>query len=749
MLRLSFFGCVCLSILLSAHLSFGQRTSSSSSGESVASLSSMLEKARSSLELNPDSSLAYARSAASLSKDLNNILGQAEAAYLEASALSIKEEYDAARSAFSRAINRFTRAEDSLGLFQSMLGMGMIEMETRNYSSSLQQFRVAESYARSPGEWGRIHTLNGLTFQRLGSFDLAYDHYQKALLQYSEAEDPVGMADAFSNLGGIMFDLGDFDVALLNYNNALELQVEQGDRVGEMASRCKIGMVQLRRKQYRSAQVSHQTSLGIAYELGMPRGIADNCMYLGEVALGAGESDSAAARFAQALEIWEGPGMSQKIAEARLGLAKAALENKNHRDAIALSESAIKAANEVQAWEITSEARMVQSRASEGMRKYKEALAYERLFDEVQAKIQEQEKRNKALEMRVRFEHETEMRKIAVQKRIQEADLEAQGDQLKRNRLIGFGMAGMIIVIGLFSFFLYRTARKRRRTNLLLEESSVQLNEKNAELKATQKELEKANNNLESLVDERTEALKEAVEGLVMVNQDLDTFIYRASHDLLGPIARLKGLSMLLRATAGENKYATLIDDVTVYMDKGLRKLIMVHDIRKPHSQMEAVDLDEIIAQAQQGLRDTPGVTEPIIHVHNEIEGPLMMNPKLAKVILENILENALVFRKDSGHTAPEVTLSLKKEGGQLVINAHDEGIGIPQEIQDKVFEIFYRGSERSKGSGTGLYLVKLSAEHMGGTVELDSVEGEFTSVTIRIPLREVPATEAEAQAEV
>lgn len=739
--------CSCVVVLvLIGQLSKAQGNQKSSSGESKESLPALLLKSREYLDIHPDTSLAYAKEATKVSRDLNDISGQAESALLEAMALSIKEDYDLARTAYTRSINRFTRAADTSGQLEAVLGLGSIEMETRNYSTALQQFRDAEGLAKLPKEFGRIHTLNGMTFQRLGSFDLAYDHYKQALVKYTEAGDSVAMANSHSNLGGIMFELEDFDAALESFNNALAIQLNQKDKQGEMKSRCKIGTVQLQRKQYRTAEVSHKSSLSIAHELGSPRGIADNCQFLGDVALGAGKPDTAESRYLQALQIWEEPGIHHKVAEARLGLARALLAKGEPKDAIENAESAVESASEVHNWEMISEARMVQSKAAEQMRDFEQALAYERFYDFAQVQIFEQEKLNKALEMKVRFDHDAAVKLLEVEKQLQDADLARQGEALKQGRMIGYGLVALICIIGIFSFFLYRTAQKRSRTNRLLEERSQEVTEKNTELKAAQKQLEVANNNLEiannnleSLVDERTEALKNAVEGLVEVNQELDTFIYRASHDLLGPIARLKGLSMLLKVGAEDNKYANLIDDVAVYMDKALRKLILVHDIRKPHKGTEPVDLQEVYAGVEHGLKDIPGIEEPQVNLQSNVEGTLPLHPKLIRVILENLLENACIFRRDPQNATPQVNLSLIRENGELIVETRDEGIGIPSEIQDKVFNIFYRGSERSKGSGTGLYLVKLSAEHMGGDVKLESVEGEYTSVRVRIPIKAEP----------
>lgn len=746
MRRLFLIGCVSSFLLFSQSL-FSQRNSNSTSGESRITVAVLLEKSRDYLELNPDSALAFAREATKLSRSSKDFHYQAEAAFLEGQALAIKGEFDAARSSFTRAHNRYARAEDTVGIFEAGLGLGTIEMETQNYSKALDQFRETQELAPGPGDEGRILSLDGSIFQRIGSLDLAYDYFQQALDKYIEAGDSVGMARSYSNLGAAMFELEEYDAALNSFNQALDLQVAQKDKMGEMMSRCKIGTVQMKRKQFRTAEVSHRSSLSIAQELGIPRGIADNCKFLGDIALGAGEPDSALVRYRNALAIWENPGIQPKVAETRVGLAKALLAKESFQESIEMGESAIEAAKEVGNWNLVYEARSAQFEAAEGMKEFQAALDYQRLKEAAQKKIFEQERRNKAVEMTVRFEQEAAVKQLEMDQRLQAASLDQQASKLRQGRMIGYGLFAMLIVIGLFSFFLFRTSRKRYRTNQLLKERSIEVQEKNVELEAARKELETANNNLETLVDERTEALKDAVDGLITVNDELDTFIYRASHDLLGPIARLKGLIMLLKMNgAADNKYARLIDDVAIYMDKGLRKLIMVHDIRKPHEGTEPVNLMETLAAVEHKMSDIPGVESPVIHTKDEVGCEVMLHSKLTGIILENLLENACIFRKDVSNPAPEVQLTFSRDNGHLVIETRDEGIGIPDDIKNDVFNIFFRGSERSKGSGTGLYLVKLSAEHMGGSVQLQSQENEFTSVQVRIPFVQAPAVEAQKE---
>ena len=73
------------------------------------------------------------------------------------------------------------------------------------------------------------------------------------------------------------------------------------------------------------------------------------------------------------------------------------------------------------------------------------------------------------------------------------------------------------------------------------------------------------------------------------------------------------------------------------------------------------------------------------------------------------------------------------------VFSIKDNGIGIPEEYHEKIFEMFYRGSERSKGNGLGLYLVRKAVQKLHGRIEVESLQGKYACFTISFPKVIVP----------
>ncbi len=101
-------------------------------------------------------------------------------------------------------------------------------------------------------------------------------------------------------------------------------------------------------------------------------------------------------------------------------------------------------------------------------------------------------------------------------------------------------------------------------------------------------------------------------------------------------------------------------------------------------------------------------------------------------IILMNLAENAIFYRS---HRSPEVQLFFKNHQKFIEITVSDNGVGVSNEMRDKIFDMFYRGSNVSNGSGLGLYVVKKAVEKLKGTIQVESLLHEHTTFRIQIPM--------------
>ncbi len=252
-----------------------------------------------------------------------------------------------------------------------------------------------------------------------------------------------------------------------------------------------------------------------------------------------------------------------------------------------------------------------------------------------------------------------------------------------------------------------------------------ELDEKNEELKAI-------NVNLESIVAERTQSLQSINEELKKAIEELDLFIYRASHDLKGPIARLLGLTLVAKMDSqSHSEYIDIIETGAIDMNRILNKLINIHLINKEVINMQAVDMPMIIEEARVHLARYIDMKSLKIELKKKGTKSVVTDAALFRIIMENIMENALMFKKSKN---AQLTITCHSLGDGLHLCCHDNGMGIAKDQIGRIFEMFYRGSDRSRGNGLGLYLVKKAVEKLQGNITVSSEEGEFTEVNIFLP---------------
>ena len=268
-----------------------------------------------------------------------------------------------------------------------------------------------------------------------------------------------------------------------------------------------------------------------------------------------------------------------------------------------------------------------------------------------------------------------------------------------------------------------------------IESQNEELHEINEELSTQRDALEKAqfklqeiNASLELLVDKRTQSLNDTV-------QELETFLYRASHDLRGPISTMQGLLMISKLEGKdalqEVSYAALINKSVLKLERTLQKLLQKYTIQKDALSLEFFSKSSLNVLLDEVCEDIRSFRVSNFQV--SIEDGLLFETdrKLMYIMLLGVLENAFLYSEKSAD--PRVILDVKQCDQHVLITVTDYGVGIKKELQDKIFNMFFRGNVNSTGNGLGLYLVKCAVEKLNGDVALESEEGQFTRLSIQL----------------
>jgi PAS domain S-box-containing protein len=225
---------------------------------------------------------------------------------------------------------------------------------------------------------------------------------------------------------------------------------------------------------------------------------------------------------------------------------------------------------------------------------------------------------------------------------------------------------------------------------------------------------------LEQTVIERTAKLKEAL-------SELESFSYSISHDMRAPLRSMQGFAAILMEDCGDElspEARACLDRIAASaerMDRLIQDVLTFSRVTRSDFLMESVDLDRLIRGV---IESFPNLQPPKAAIAIEGKLPLVLgNAAGLTQCLSNILGNAVKFVAHG--TSPQVRVWTESAGpdrSQFVrVYIKDNGIGIPHESHEKIFEIFQRLSKRYDGTGIGLAIVKKAVERMGGKVGLTS----------------------------
>ncbi|GAA4463339.1 hypothetical protein GCM10023093_11560 [Nemorincola caseinilytica] len=218
-------------------------------------------------------------------------------------------------------------------------------------------------------------------------------------------------------------------------------------------------------------------------------------------------------------------------------------------------------------------------------------------------------------------------------------------------------------------------------------------------------------------------------------NKELDTFIYRASHDLRGPVATLLGLTdIAILDTEDETakEYFDNCREVTRRMEKTIYDLLAVTEVKKSKTSMMSVLPREIVYRTMhdQKHKERLPLTDLDIAVDDNVV--YYTDAAMLGIIITQVLDNALIFRRNEGRH--NVSISIGGSESIIKIVVADNGCGIPASEHDLIFDLYYRGGNNHTGSGIGLYLVKAAVEKLAGSIRVSSTPGTGTDVHVYLP---------------
>ena len=643
---------------------------------------------------NLDEAYLYVNQANELANSLGDTLRIVKSTRLKAQILRRLDKLEESIKTFEYAFaiaNRNRNREGFLVEIKNVLnGMAIAHTFLANYDKALEFHFQSLVIREREGDVGEISiTLNniGLVYFKLKNYEKAREYFSQSLTLKEGVKDFYDLDRLLINLGLSNIHLKNFKEALAYINKGLAICKDHCQDEIKVEGRFGLGVANYGLEKFEIAEKHFQESLEIANKSGNRRFQAENLVYLGRVSVKRNDFTEAISFLREAEQFASTSGYNQLLIDTYKEFSKLYTLSKDFQNASIYQNRYIS---------------------------LKDSLIGEDLVKNI-ATIQ------------TNFEERENLATI----KLKEEDLRRQ-----RNLNIAVGIIAMLAALLVFVF--HRSNVVTRNANAALFDAKRIIETQNIKLQNINRELDgkvkEKTANLEKAVDD----LDKANKSLSQVNSELDNFIYKTSHDIRGPLASLKGICSVALLDVKDPlalDYLNKLDVSSGRLNVILTRLLIVNQINNSTVGKGPVDFnvivdDVILLERKKGL-------PPRFEIKRDIQKDILLqsDKDLVRIILENLIDNAIKFYNDSDRVNPFVSINISGENGKgVVVSVVDNGIGIAEAKPDKIFQMFSRASERSGTGGIGLYLSKLATEKLGGQILLRNTLEGYTEFYVSFP---------------
>jgi signal transduction histidine kinase len=284
-----------------------------------------------------------------------------------------------------------------------------------------------------------------------------------------------------------------------------------------------------------------------------------------------------------------------------------------------------------------------------------------------------------------------------------------------------------------------------QRDTLLLQNKQLQAAHETIEKQ--HREIHAMNLDLKKQVDKRTRELQVTNEELIGQNTQLEQYAFIAAHNLRAPLARILGLTNLIKISESESEKNAAFEKLetsTRDLDHVIQDLNTILNIKKHTGNLVEVDLHSALNRVIRSLEKEIDETKSVIRVNLDLATKVLGVPAYVESIFYNLISNAIKYRDPDRQPVVDVVTSIAHE--YVCLEVSDNGLGIDlTKHQSSIFTLYKRFHLHMEGKGLGLYLVKTQIEALGGKIEVTSKpnQGASFQVYFRQHLSSAPAVRA------
>ena len=229
--------------------------------------------------------------------------------------------------------------------------------------------------------------------------------------------------------------------------------------------------------------------------------------------------------------------------------------------------------------------------------------------------------------------------------------------------------------------------------------------------------------------------LEETNKELRKRNDELSRFVYSASHELKAPLSTISGILKMAKDNKDiePSQYFTMIEKCSNNLQVFIKNIVDYYRNQRYDQKVELISFEELVKELLESFLFYEHIADINFNIAVNQDQPFASDLFRIKIVLNNILSNSIKYQKQD-NTNKEINISIQVSEKSAEIILEDNGIGIPEQYQQNIFNMFFRATEIGQGSGIGLYIVKEAVEKINGLIEVSSTEGLGTIFKLSLP---------------
>jgi signal transduction histidine kinase len=621
------------------------------------------------------------------------------------------------------------------GEIQYKLGEFLASLETLLQAVELLQRRD------DPQTTVRVYSGLGDVYEVLSQNDLALRYYMEALKIAEKVGLKLEMGKLYSNVAWIYKNQRNFSPSFEFADKSLKIREEIRDEFGIANSYNVRGIIYFQQKKYPEAIEWINKALELRRKIGHLEGVS-GCLYnLGLIFEEQKDFPQALSHQISALAYEKKTGNKFNIGIAYSSIGSLFTYQKKFDSAYVYLKQADDIGKQTGSLELQMDNAFYWSEFYEYQGKHREALAWHKKYASLNDSVYHETSATKLAEMQALYQTEKKDKEITLlhqEKMLQSNQLHLQEARINLQNYVILFVIIAFALVSLLSYKTFQYNKVMKRAHLAIVRQKEELVSQSDELQEAYRIIAESHRQLEAKVQERTSALREAY-------KELDTFFYRASHDFRRPLTTFQGLAEVAKITLEDPNAKELFEKVretAVNLDKMLFKLQSISDLGSQQLSYAETDLVSLFHQVLDHFKEELELKKIRTCTEVSVAGGFYSYTALVYMVIENLVENSIAFCR---YENAQIKLRAYHEDGKVIIQVEDNGDGIDEKFHARIFEMYFRGNDRSKGNGLGLYIIRKAVEKLQGSIAFDSCRDKGTLFTLSLPVMLEPAPMEEA----